>query len=126
MTSPHDALLDELWAKFGHIARERVDLVAAAVALLRAGSPDAASVCAQARQECHKLVGSLDSYGRAGGSALAARAEALLGQVGDDASLVTELAEVCDGLRSLFDAAPPGVPGRACICATCGDVHQAP
>lgn len=128
MSSPHDALLDELWSRFGHIARDRVDLVAAAVALLRAGSPDAASVCRQAELECHKLVGSLDSYGRAGGSALAARAEVLLAEAvtAPRPEGLQELGEVVDGLRALVDSTPVTASAGACICGTCGNVHAAP
>ena len=125
--SAHDELLDELWAKFGHIARERVDLLAQAVAKLRAVAPDAREACAAAQAECHKLVGSLDSYGRSGGSALAARAELLLGTLLDaglDAAVLDELGDVTAGLLGLFE---PGATATAtphtCVCARCGDVH---
>ena len=125
--SAHDELLDEMWAKFGHIAQKRVELLATAVAKLRAVAPDAREACEAAKAECHKLVGSLDSYGRSGGSALAARAELLLAGLLDhglDAALLDELGDVTAGLLGLFVA---GVPAAAtphtCICARCGDVH---
>lgn len=105
-----NAVLDELWSRFGHIARTRVDVLAEAVSVLTARAdeadeaPEARALRDRASGECHKLVGALDSYGRKGGSALAARAEQLLRARPGPAELA-ELREVTAGLLGLFDSA---------------------
>ena len=93
--SPAD--LDALWARVAHVAQERVDVVEAAHIALRDGAGDVAERRAAARLECHKLVGSLDSYGRTGGSALALRAAAIIAA---DVPDLEELGQVVAGLRA--------------------------
>lgn len=105
-------VLDDLWRRFGHIARSRVDLISDAADALRtfhAADPEPPHVTTLrtlAREECHKLVGALDSYGRTGGSALAGRAEQLLTAPPETPALA-ELDEVVRGLLALFDHDPP-------------------
>lgn len=122
-----NSVLDDLWARFGHIARSRVDVLAEAVTVLTTHADDAGeaphvtALRAAARDECHKLVGALDSYGRTGGSALAARAEQLLAARPGPRELAA-LGEVTAGLLALFDAAFTAVP---CVCPRCGNTHSA-
>ena len=95
-----DDVLDELWQGVAHIADARVQVLERALEALGAGAADAAARCAEAFDESHKLVGSLDSYGRTGGSALALRAAELLEQPRPD---VAALAQVLISLRSTVD-----------------------
>lgn len=90
--------LPELWSAVAHVARERVAVLEQALDALRHRSVDRRQRCAVAVEEAEKLVGSLDSFGRAGGSALAARAAALLAH---DDPPVDELAHVVTQLREL-------------------------
>ena len=90
--------LPGLWAGVAHVARERVTVLEQALHALQHRTVDLRPRCALAVEEAEKLVGSLDSYGRTGGSALAARAAALFAQ--DDPPL-DELAAVVAGLREL-------------------------
>jgi hypothetical protein len=64
-------------------------------------APDAPERALAAHEECHKLVGSLDSYGRTGGSALALRAAELFALPRPDTAT---LAEVLAQLRRTVDA----------------------
>jgi hypothetical protein len=98
--------MDELWTRVAHIAHARVEVVEQALHELRAVDPRARVTAQRARDECHKLVGSLDSYGKVGGSALAARAEAILaGTLADPvtgaAAALDELAAIVSRLRVL-------------------------
>lgn len=104
MTSAsRDDVLDELWRAVAHVADARVQVLERALRALQAGATDAAARCAEAFDESHKLVGSLDSYGRTGGSALALRAAGLLEQPRPD---VAALAQVLLALRSAVDGPP--------------------
>ena len=120
------SVLDDLWARFGHIARRRVDVLQEAVTVLHAHATDpeeaahVGALRASARDECHKLVGALDSYGRTGGSALAARAEQLLA-LRPDAPGLHQLEVVLAGLAGLFDPEHPAA--TTCTCVDCGHVH---
>jgi hypothetical protein len=121
--------LDVLWQRFGHIARARVDTVRDALLLLHAQDPGAQAACGIARGECHKLVGSLDSYGRVGGSALAARAEDLLAQLeaaGAADGPLGDLAVVLVQLDALLSAAPAAAGAEPCVCPRCGAAHHPP
>ena len=100
-----DDVLDELWQTVAHVADARVQVLERALRALAAGAADAADRCAEAFDESHKLVGSLDSYGRTGGSALALRAAGLLEQPRPD---VAALAQVLASLRSTVDGPPAG------------------
>lgn len=82
------AELDALWPAVAHIARARVATISAAV---HAGGPAAPAQRRVAFDECHKLVGSLDSYGRTGGSALALRAAELLSAEPPDVDALTDV-----------------------------------
>ncbi len=86
--------LDELWRHVRHIAQARVDLVARAAGDLRrregAGPGGDSCLTAPAVEECHKLVGSLGSYGRASGSVLALRVAELLGSRDPDLDALDE------------------------------------
>ena len=90
--------LAHLWAGVAHVARERVAVLEAAVHALQHEAVDAPHRCALAVEEAEKLVGSLDSYGRTGGSALARNAAALLAL---DQPPLDELATVVAELRAL-------------------------
>lgn len=90
--------LPELWSGVAHVAQQRVTVLEEALHALRHGTVDRDRRCAVAVEEAEKLVGSLDSFGRRGGSALAARAAALLAQ--EDPSL-DELAAVLADLHDL-------------------------
>lgn len=70
--------LAALWEHVAHVARARVAVLERAAQALADGADDTADRCAAAVEEAHKLVGSLDSYGRRGGSATALRVATLL------------------------------------------------
>lgn len=93
--------LPELWLAVAHVARERLAVLDDALAGLRRCDADSVSRCSAAFEESHKLVGSLDSYGRTGGSALALQAARLLEQTDPDLDalddVVRELHRVVDG-----------------------------
>lgn len=93
--------LAALWATVAHVARARVEVLEVAVQALRTDAPDRAERCAVASEECHKLVGSLDSYGVTGGSALALRAAGLFEL---PAPPLPELDEIVGRLRRLVEA----------------------
>lgn len=93
-------VLDELWRAVAHVAQARLAVLERALAALERGAPEAPARCAEAYDESHKLVGSLDSYGRTGGSGLALRAAGLLEQPHPDAPA---LAEVLAALRRTVD-----------------------
>ena len=95
---PVQAELTELWGQVGHVARARVALVTAAVTALQHHRPDAPARQADAIQECHKLIGSLDSFGRRPGSRLAAEVAALLEQPDPDLDLLSALVGQLDAL----------------------------
>jgi hypothetical protein len=97
----HDAdVLAQLWRAVAHVAQARLGVVEDGWRAHRDGAPDAAARAAAAFEECHKLVGSLDSYGRTGGSALALRAAQLLALPRPD---VDALADVLGQLRRTVD-----------------------
>lgn len=104
--------LPELWSAVAHVARERVAVLDRAVHALASGAVDRRRRCAVAVEEAEKLVGSLDSYGRTGGSALAARAAELLAR---DEPPLDELAEVVRRLRDLVSG-PGDHPRRRRPC----------
>jgi hypothetical protein len=98
VNDPRPDFLDEMWAKYSHIAGQRVDDLERYVAAAQSGEPgedlrDAAEWAA------HKLVGSLGSFRRAG-SAEAAVAERLV----RTHAPVADLAPVVRDLRALVDA----------------------
>ena len=95
-----DEVLEDLWQAVVHVAHERVAVLEAAVWALLAEEPDVLERCADGVEEAHKLVGSLDSYARTGGSALALRAATLLEAPEPD---LTELVEVVAALRATVD-----------------------
>ncbi|MCW2776630.1 MAG: hypothetical protein JWN17_355 [Frankiales bacterium] len=74
MSTPGGDVLAQLWAQVAHVAQSRVAVLERALHAVLAAAPEARELCGLAVEECHKLVGSLDSYGRAGGSALALQA----------------------------------------------------
>ena len=90
--------LARLWADVAHVAQSRVAVLEAAVQALESGTADRAQRCALAVEESHKLVGSLDSYGITGGSALALEVAELLDEPAPDAR---EARELVDRLRAL-------------------------
>ncbi len=97
-----DEVLADLWQAVAHVAQERVEVLERALQALLDGDPDAVERCAAGVEEAHKLVGSLDSYARTGGSGLALRAATLLESPAPD---VSELAEVMRALRRTVDGA---------------------
>ena len=99
--APGTDVLAELWRSVEHVARARLVVLEDGLRALQDGAPGAAQRAAAAHEECHKLVGSLDSYGRTGGSALALQAAVLFQQAGADTAL---LADVLDRLRRTVDA----------------------
>ena len=101
MTGGLDAdVLARLWRDVEHVARARLAVLDDGLRALRDAAPDAARRAAAAHEECHKLVGSLDSYARTGGSALALRAAVLFEQPQPDTSA---LADVLAQLRRTVD-----------------------
>lgn len=97
--SSHDtrAFLDQMWARFAHLADERVAAMEAYVSAAHSGS-QTEEQRASAESAAHKLVGALSSYQRPG-SDEAARAERLLidgGAVGELERLVRRLRELIE------------------------------
>lgn len=84
--------LPQLWAAARHVAQARVAVLAHAL--------DDPSTARVAWEEANKLVGSLDSFGRTGGSSLARRASELLEDWPPD---LQELRNVVADLRRLVD-----------------------
>jgi hypothetical protein len=72
-----DDVLARLWQAVEHVAQARVAVLEDGLLALQVGAPDAGPRSTAAFEECHKLVGSLDSYARTGGSALALQAAEL-------------------------------------------------
>ena len=95
-----DDVLAHLWRAVEHVAQARVAVLEDGLLALQAGAPDAGSRTAAAFEECHKLVGSLDSYARTGGSALALRAAELFELPAPDLDV---LADVLLRLRRTVD-----------------------
>jgi Hpt domain len=97
--------LDEMWAKYSHIARQRVDDLERYVAAAQSGEPGG-DLRDAAEWAAHKLGGSLGSFRRAG-SAEAAVAERLV----RTHAPVADLAPVVRALRALIEA-PAADEGR--------------
>lgn len=95
-----DDVLAGLWQAVAHVAQERLGVLERALQALLDGDADVVERCAAGAEEAHKLVGSLDSYARTGGSGLALRAATLLESAAPD---VAELAEVMGSLRRTVD-----------------------
>ena len=95
--------LAQLWRAVEHVAQARIAVLDAALRALQDGAPDTAQRSAAAFEECHKLVGSLDSWGRAGGSALALQAAQELALPEPDPVV---LADVLARLRRTVDGPP--------------------
>lgn len=83
--------LDALWGGVAHIARDRVSTISAAAQATRDGRPDALELRRVAFDECHKLVGSLGSYGRCDGSGLALEAAGLLAAMEPDVDALDDV-----------------------------------
>jgi enoyl-CoA hydratase/carnithine racemase len=96
--------LAQLWRVVEHVAQARLTVLDDALRALQEQAPDAAQRSAAAFEECHKLVGSLDSWGRAGGSALALQAAQELALPQPDADV---LADVLTRLRRTVDGPAP-------------------
>ncbi len=94
-------VLADLWRGVAHVASGRVQVLEAALHAVQVGASDAPQRCAQAFDESHKLVGSLDSFGRTGGSGLALQAARLLDAhlPASASSDLDELARVVTALR---------------------------
>lgn len=73
-------VLAELWRAVEHVAQARLAVLEDAFRALQEQAADAPQRSFAAYEECHKLVGSLDSYARTGGSALALQAAELFEQ----------------------------------------------
>ncbi len=95
-----DDVLAQLWRAVEHVAQARVAVLEDGLLALQVGAPDAGARTAAAFDECHKLVGSLDSYARTGGSALALRAAELFELPAPD---LDALADVLVRLRRTVD-----------------------
>ena len=103
MTGAQDSdVLARLWRAVEHVAQARLAVLEDGLRALQVGAPDARQRSSAAFDECHKLVGSLDSYGRTGGSALALEAAGHLAQAQPD---TTVLADVLERLRRTVDGA---------------------
>lgn len=101
MTGPQEAdVLAQLWRAVEHVAQARLAVLEDGLVALREGAPDAGRRASAAFEECHKLVGSLDSYARTGGSALALRAAELFERPDPDTAA---LADVLARLRRTVD-----------------------
>ena len=102
MTAPGSTdVLAQLWRAVEHVAQARLAVLEDGLRALQERAPDAGLRSAAAFEECHKLVGSLDSYARTGGSALALRAAELFELPHPD---TTVLADVLQQLRRTVDA----------------------
>jgi len=97
--------LDEMWATFSPVARQRVDDLDRYVTAAQSGEP-AEDLRDAAEWAAHKLVGALGSFRRAG-SAEAAVAERMV----QAHAPVADLAPVVRALRALVDA-PAAAGGR--------------
>ena len=95
--------LEQLWRTVEHVAQGRLAVLEDALRALEDGAADAGTRSSAAYEECHKLVGSLDSFARTGGSALALRAAELFEQPRPDTAV---LAEVLARLRRTVDGPP--------------------
>jgi hypothetical protein len=111
MTDSRLDFLDEMWAKFSPIARQRVDDLERYVAAAQSGEPGE-DLREAAEWAAHKLAGSLGSF-RHAGSAEAAVAERLV----RTHEPVDDLAPVVRALRALVDA-PSADEGRPSGTAT--------
>ena len=111
MTDARLDFLDEMWAKYSAIARQRVDDLERYVAAAQTGEPGE-DLRHAAEWAAHKLVGSLGSFRRAG-SAEAAVAERLV----QTHAPVADLAPVVRALRALIEA-PAADVGRPYGTAT--------
>ena len=101
MTAAAEAdVLAQLWRAVEHVALGRLAVLQDALTGLQEEAPDAARRSCAAFEECHKLVGSLDSFARTGGSALALRAAELFEQARPDTAV---LADVLARLRRTVD-----------------------
>ena len=101
MTAGHaDDVLAELWRAVAHVAQFRLAVLEEALDALVAHADDAPARCAAGAEEAHKLVGSLDSYARTGGSGLALQAATLLASSAPD---VPALTRVLAELRATVD-----------------------
>lgn len=91
---------EALWRRHLPLVRQRLDTIAAAGdrADARALTP---AVREEAREAAHQLAGVLDTYQRAGGSALARTAERLLRDAPPE-SLASGLGDVVRQLRALI------------------------
>ena len=92
--------LAQLWGTVEHVAQGRLTVLEDALRALEDDAPDAGTRSFAAYEECHKLVGSLDSFARTGGSALALRAAELFEQPQPDTAV---LADVLARLRRTVD-----------------------
>jgi hypothetical protein len=99
--APGTDVLAQLWRAVEHVAQGRLAVLEDALRALQEGAPDAPERASAAFEECHKLVGSLDSYARTGGSALALQAAELFELPQPDTSV---LADVLAQLRRTVDA----------------------
>jgi hypothetical protein len=95
-----DDVLAGLWRAVAHVAQQRLVVVERALQALLDVDVDVDAHRAAGVEEAHKLVGSLDSYGRTGGSALALRAATLLEGPTPD---LPELSSVLQALRRTVD-----------------------
>jgi hypothetical protein len=90
---------EQLWWRFRPLVLERVDVLSRCVAAARFGGLTP-GLREEAAAAAHNLTGTLDSYGRTGGSAVAAEAEDLLRGGGDPwprlAGLVAELRAIVE------------------------------
>jgi hypothetical protein len=100
------ARTEALWRRHLPLVRERLELIASAGDKARAGTLTD-GLRAQARQAAHQLAGVLDTYGRAGGSALAGAAEKLLADAPPGA-LADGLGKAVPQLRALVEHSPSG------------------
>ncbi|MDP9466451.1 MAG: hypothetical protein M3P31_04320 [Actinomycetota bacterium] len=98
--APDTDVLPQLWRAVEHVAQGRLAVLEDALCALQEGASDAGQRSFAAFEECHKLVGSLDSYARTGGSALALQAAELFELPQPDTSV---LADVLVRLRRTVD-----------------------
>lgn len=107
-----DDVLAGLWQAVAHVAQARLAVLEDALLAVREGAVDAPARCATGAEEAHKLVGSLDSYARTGGSGLALQAAQLLEAPAPD---VAALARVLADLRATVDEPCPAASGDLAV-----------
>lgn len=108
LKSQLDQSVNKIWERFRANFGDRIAVIERACAVAQAGQLDP-QLRQEARQEAHKLAGSLGTFGRAEGSAIARQIEAILqGDAGGDR--ISALPELTRNLRRTVETPKPAAP----------------